>query len=75
MDMMAFSALRPHLRVLAPINEVKEVLIHSSIPLNIHEGWQRPFWGETYRRKKIEVDHFIGHIPLLYKKLMKDQIY
>ena len=26
--MMAYSALRPPLRVLAPINEVKEVLIH-----------------------------------------------
>ena len=31
----------------------------------IHEVWPRPFWGEAYRRKKILVDHFIGHIPLL----------
>ena len=45
------------------------------IPLNIHEVWLRPFWREAYRRKKIPVDHFIGHIPLLYKKLIKDQIY
>ena len=29
--MMALSTLRPPLRVLAPINEVKEVLIHISI--------------------------------------------
>ena len=45
-----------------------------SLPLNIHEVWPRPFWGEAYpcyRRKKILVDHFIGHIPLLYKKLIK----
>ena len=33
-----------------------------SIPLNIHEVWPCPFWGEAYRRKKIPVDHFIGHI-------------
>ena len=46
-----------------------------SIPLNIHKVWPCPFLGETYRRKKIPVDHFIGHIPLLYKKLIKDQIY
>ena len=46
-----------------------------SIPQNIHEVWPRPFWGEAYRWKKIPVDHFIGHIPLFYKKLIKDQIY
>ena len=46
-----------------------------SIPLNIHEVWLRPFSGEAYGRKKIPVDHFISHIPLLYKKLIKDQIY
>ena len=45
------------------------------LPLNIHEVWQRPFCGEAYRRKKIPADHFLGHIPLLYKKLIKDQIY
>ena len=47
----------------------------SSIPLNIHEVWPHTFWGEAYRRKKIPVNHFIGHIPLLYKKWIKDQIY
>ena len=46
-----------------------------SIPLNIHEMWPRPFWGEAYRRKKISVDHFIGHKSLLYKKLIEDQLY
>ena len=32
--MMALSALRPPLRVLAPINEVKEVLIHVDLVLS-----------------------------------------
>ena len=49
------------------------LVVYGSIPLNIHEVWPRPFWGEAYRRKKIPVDHFISHIPLLYKKLIKDQ--
>ena len=44
-----------------------------SIPLNIHEVWSRLFWGEAYRGKIIPLDNFIGHIPLLYKKLIKNQ--
>ena len=49
--------------------------VTGSIPLNIHAVWPRPFWGEAYLRKKLPVDHFIGHIPLFYKKLIKDQIH
>ena len=52
---------------------VLEVRAWGSIPLNIHEVHPHPFWGEPYRRKKIPVDHFIGHTLLLYKKLIKDQ--
>ena len=58
---------------ITPCNKIDKPL--GSIPLNIHEVWPRPFWGEAYRRKKIPEDHFIGHIPLLYKKLIKDQLY
>ena len=45
--------------------------LRGSIPLNIHEVWPRPFWGEAYRWKKNPVDHFIGHIPLFYQKFTK----
>ena len=50
-------------------------LLNGSIPLTFHKVWPRLFWGEAYRWKKIPVDPFIGHIPLLYKKLIKYQIY
>ena len=53
----------------------KPLVVYGSIPLNIHEARLHPLWGEAYRRKKIPVDHFIGHILLLYKKLIKGQIY
>ena len=33
-----------------PRNIIDKAL--GSIPLNIHEVWPRPFWGEAYRRKK-----------------------
>ena len=42
----------------------------SSIPLNIHEVWPRSKWGGGYNQKKTPVDHFIGHIPLLYKNVI-----
>ena len=48
-----------------------------SIPLNIHEVWPRVFGGEAYRQKKNSSGSFhlvIGHIPLLYKKVIKDHI-
>ena len=34
-----------------------------------------PFLGRSLSSEEIPVDHYIGHIPLLYKKLIKDQIY
>ena len=38
-------------------------LFFSSIPLNIHEVWPRPFWGGSSLQNKTPVDHSIGHIP------------
>ena len=47
-----------------------------SIPLNIYEMWPlaTPYTERCYRREKTPVDHFIGNIPLLYKKVIKHQI-
>ena len=49
-------------------------IIAGRIPLNIHEVTPRPKRRESYGQKKTPVDQFIGHIPLLYKKAIKDQI-
>ena len=38
-------------------------MTYSSIPLNIHEVWPRPFWSGSSLQNKTPVDHSIGHIP------------
>ena len=45
-----------------------------SLHLVIHEECPRPKRGVYYSQMKILVNHSIGHIPLLYKKVIKDQI-
>ena len=50
------------------------MLLWGSNPLNIHEVWPRPKWGEEALGRKSRVDHFIGHVPLLYKKVIKGKI-
>ena len=52
----------PHIKIDKP----QVVYIFSgngSIPLNIHEVWPRPFWGESSIQNKNPVDHSIDHIP------------
>ena len=48
--------------------------IAGRILLNIHEVAPRPKRRESNAQKKTPVDHFIGYIPLLYKKAKKDKI-
>ena len=50
------------------------MLLWGSNSLNIHEVWPRAKWGEEALGRNSRLDHFIGHIPLLYKNVLKGQI-
>ena len=56
---------------------MESFLYIGSIPLDIHEVWPHPKLGGGYCQKKTQINQinfFIGHVPLLYKKVITDQI-